>query len=109
MDGTVVWIAAEHWAPGQWNPLNDNSDVIVTLDDGSRWGATFLTFSNIETLRRKCQESGECLNGEYFWVRYPILVPVLTREMIERVIFDLFMTGEFRLAFEAFPPEEEIE
>lgn len=43
-----------------------NSDVIFELNDGSKWVATFFTYQNIETLRKKNQLSGECLNGIYF-------------------------------------------
>lgn len=28
-----IQIAAENWLPGEWNPDDDNTDVIVCLDD----------------------------------------------------------------------------
>ena len=58
-----IWIEAEHWAPGEWSTEDDNSDVIVTLDDGSRWSSTFFTFNNVASLREKYRLSGECLAG----------------------------------------------
>ena len=46
------------------NPIDcfdSNSDVVFELSDGSRWGATLFTYQNIDTLRKKNQQSGECL------------------------------------------------
>ena len=37
----TIWIEAELWAPGQWNPVDDTTDVIVTFADRSRWGRRF--------------------------------------------------------------------
>ena len=33
----TVWCEFEVWP--SYDPLDDNSDVIVTLEDGSRWAA----------------------------------------------------------------------
>ena len=49
-----LWIEAEEWAPGQWEPTNDVTEVAVTLDDGSRWVATFCAFDHLATLRANC-------------------------------------------------------
>ena len=32
----ALWIEAEQWAPGEWTPKDDNTDVIVTIDNESR-------------------------------------------------------------------------
>lgn len=37
-----IWIEAENWAEGEWNIHNDNTDAIVSFEDGSRWIASFL-------------------------------------------------------------------
>jgi hypothetical protein len=42
--GYTLWIEAEEWAPGEWTPADDNTDVIVTFADASRWVATFLLY-----------------------------------------------------------------
>jgi hypothetical protein len=59
MQPYTIWIEAENWAPGQWNPEDDNSDAIVTFQDGSRWGATFFSYQNIRTLVERWKLSGE--------------------------------------------------
>ena len=101
-----MWIEAEHWAPGDWNPSDDVTDVIVTFDDGSRWVATFCTFSHLPKLRQNCAENGECLSGKYLWASDLILVDSTSRESIETVIHDLLAQGEFKSAFSEAIPED---
>jgi len=48
------------------DPTDDNVDVLVFTEDGSRYSATFFTLKNIETLMNKWRKSGECGNGSYF-------------------------------------------
>jgi len=80
-----IWIEAEEWAAGEWTPADDNTDVIVTCDDGSRWVATFFSYRNITSLVEKNQRTGECLSGKYFWASDMILVDEVTRARIEEV------------------------
>ncbi|TDC50152.1 hypothetical protein E1258_26650 [Micromonospora sp. KC207] len=44
----------------------ENVDVEVTLDDGSRWSATFLTLAEIRRLMERWEATGECFSGAYF-------------------------------------------
>ncbi|WP_421750280.1 hypothetical protein [Croceimicrobium sp.] len=78
---------------------NDNSDVIVTFRDKSRYVATFFSYQNIEHLRRKNQETGECLKGRYFWASDMILIESLNRKEIETIIEHLLKEDEFPLIF----------
>lgn len=98
-----IWISAETWAPGEWDPTCDAIDVIVTLPEGTRWAATFLTPSYMARLRRAYAESGECLGGRYFWVARPIFADELTRPAIEAIVDDLVASGELRSAFRRLP------
>jgi hypothetical protein len=63
MKNYSIWIEAEAWAEGQWNPHDDNTDVFVTFEDGSRWVATFFSYQNVLTLIEKDKQTGECLRG----------------------------------------------
>ncbi len=108
--GFSVWIEADHWTPGSWDPRDTNSDVIVTLADGTRWTAAFVTFRNVETLRANYAASGECLRGAYVWCTNMILVDEITRERIEAVVSDLLAESGGRLdhAFDGpLAPREE--
>lgn len=71
-----------------------NSDVIFELNDGSKWTATFFTYQNIETLRKKNQLSGECLNGTYFCAADMILVSEMSEETIKAILQELLSRNE---------------
>ena len=94
-----IWIESEQWAEGELDAFDDNTDVIVTFEDGSRSVATFYTYKNITTLTEKNRKTGECLNGSYLWASDMILIDEICREKIERVIDDLVSNGEFGKAF----------
>jgi hypothetical protein len=104
-----VWIEAEHWAPGAWNIFNDNTDVIVDFEDGSRWLASFFTYSNIETLSRKNASTGEYMNGKFFWSSDMVLIDEVSRIRIEQVIEYLICNEEFEQVFTHAGRTEEFE
>ncbi|REK63699.1 MAG: hypothetical protein DF221_09255 [Brevibacillus sp.] len=72
---------------------DDNIDVIVTLPDRTRWWGTFFTYKNIESLRQKDKETGECLSGTYLSAANMIICEDLSRETIEKVVDDLLDKG----------------
>ena len=95
---TATWIEAEHWAPGEWTPDDDVTDVIATLSDGSRWIGTFCAFNHVSRLRDHCAASGECLGGRYLWASDLILIESTARESVEAALRDLLRAGELRSA-----------
>jgi len=82
------------------DPVTDNIDVVVHFEDSSRYTATFFTPENIELLRKRYEETGECSSGLYFWASHMIIVERLTWENVEKVVADLIEGGEFESAFE---------
>lgn len=74
-----------------------NSDVIFELSDGSKWEATFFTYKNIETLRKKNQISGECLNGIYFCATDMILISEMSDEIIQEVLCEMILHDEIEI------------
>lgn len=102
----AVWIEAESWAPGEWTPDDDNSDVIVTCEDGSRRIATFISYKHIRTLTERNRRSGENISGAYLWMRDMVLIDEVSRQRIEEVINDLISTGDFELVFRYCSDEE---
>lgn len=100
-----IWIEAEEWAEGEWNPSDDSSDVIVTIDGGKRWIASFFTYKNILSLTENNKITGECLNGQFFWASDMILIDELTRSRIESVVGYVLDEGTFESIFE--PIDEE--
>jgi len=95
----TLWIEAAEWPAGEWDPAVDATDVVVTLDDGSRWIASVCPFAGLATLRERCAESGENLGGRYLWASDLILVESTRREELEAVVRDLLETGELPSAF----------
>ncbi|WP_299249052.1 hypothetical protein [uncultured Aquimarina sp.] len=97
-----IWIGSEEKGPiqGKKVELNDNSDVMVTFENGEKYIATFFTYKNIEWLRQKNEKTGECLNGKYFFATDLILIDRLNREEILNVINHLINQEEFTTAFE---------
>lgn len=44
----------------------DNFDVVVTLDDGTRWSATLLTLPAVQRVMDRWRTTGENLAGDFF-------------------------------------------
>jgi hypothetical protein len=98
---TDIWIESEEKGViTKGTPeFDDNSDVIVTMKSGKRFIATFYTYQNIKSLKKKNFDSGECLSGKYFWASDMILIDVLNRAEIETVVLHLLQMEQFRSIF----------
>jgi hypothetical protein len=94
-----VWIESEEKGAviGGHAPEDDNSDVIVTLTDNSRYIATFFTYTNIVRLRQKNKRTGGCLNGKYFWASDMILIEKINRDTILSVVKYMIETEDYRV------------
>ncbi len=101
-----IWLEAEEWEDGEWNPYDDSSDVIVTYENGEKWIASFFTYKNIHSLVEKNKLSGECLSGTYFWATDMILVDELSRSRVESVIDDLIREKELETVFDRIEVEQ---
>jgi len=94
-----LWIEAEEWPEGEWEPSDAVTDVVVTLGDGSRWIATFCAFAHVESLRRNCADSGENLGGRYLWASDLVLADDTSRATITAVVADIVAAGDLPSAF----------
>lgn len=101
-----IWCEFEQWP--SYDPLDDNSDVIVTLENGSRWAATFVTYRNVATLTLKNRRTGECLSGQYLAVSHLILVEKLSRPLVEAVVKDVLQNGTLEPCFEQLDSIDKI-
>ena len=77
----------------RYNIYDYNIDVIFELSDGSCWSATFFTYENLLSLRKRYQETGECLAGKYFYADKPIFISKIDKELIKDVIKDILYKG----------------
>ncbi|MFL5574506.1 MAG: hypothetical protein ACJ79S_00825 [Gemmatimonadaceae bacterium] len=94
-----VWIEAEEWGEGAWDPADEASDVVVTFGDGERWVASFVAYGHVPTLAARNRESGDCLGGRYLWASDLVLVDRIDRPTVEAVVADLIRDGGFESAF----------
>lgn len=103
-----IWYEFDNWS-GPLDELDNNSDVIFELEDGSKWSASFFTYPNIKTLQKKNQTTEECLSGCYFCATDMILISDLRKETILNVIQHLLLRNEVELYCTKLPelPEQE--
>lgn len=96
-----IWIESEDKGAiiGGELETNDNSDVIVTFLDGTRFIATFFTYQNIEHLRNKNRNTGEYLSGKFFWASDMLIVDEINRNEIEEIISHLISKDDFNSIF----------
>ena len=80
-----IWFEFDNWSNG-YNHQDDNTDVIFTLDDDSKWIASFFTYENIALINKKNKTTGECLNGLYFCASNMILIENISKENIIKVL-----------------------
>lgn len=102
----LLWIEAEEWPAGEWDPADAVTDVVVTLEDGTRLVASCCSFAHLATLRRNCAESGECLSGRYLWGSDLVLVDDTSRATIDAVVRDLMRAGDLESAFSRVDDDE---
>ncbi len=86
-----------------WQGLSrtdDNVDVSIVFDDGSRFTATFFTLKNIQGILKRYEISGECVNGLYFYSTNMIIVNELSEQVIASSVRDLIENNEFEHIFQ---------
>ena len=103
----TIWCEFEQWP--SYDPLDDNSDIIVTLEGGSRWAATFMTYQNVKTLAKKNRQTGECLSGQYLDIPHLILVGELSRTSVEATVEDILQNGSLAVCFELLDSIDKVE
>ncbi|MGW7079885.1 hypothetical protein [Streptomyces sp. NPDC054866] len=77
-----------------------NVDVVVALEDGSRWTATVFTVAEVERLMKLWAGTDEAFGGRYFWVSDSLIVRDPGIDNMAEVIAGLIETGEFSEIFQ---------
>ncbi len=78
----------------------DNTDVIVELNNGEKYIASFFSYDQVNQLKLKNKALGDYLSGTYFFVKNLVLVENCTEKLIKKVVQDLIDEGDFWNAFE---------
>ena len=80
--------------------ISGNTDVIVQLDNGSKYIASFFSYDYIKVIRNKNIKTGAFAKGKYFRDKNMVLVEECSAKVIKPVIQDLIDEGEFLDVFE---------
>lgn len=95
------------FVPSDGEDLDDvcNIDMWVTLDDGDRWSGTVFTLDEVSRIMDRWRETGECLDGGYFWVWDGLIVREPGIPGMVGVIDHLVQTGEYTTVLRHLGPE----
>lgn len=78
------------------------TDVLVKMENGELFGASFFSYDYIEQLRHQHSNNGYYLSGSYFWAERMILVEDCDKARIENIIREMIDEGDFLRAFTKF-------
>lgn len=82
-----------------FNPLNGHTDVIVIMENQTKYIASFFAYKSISIIVDELKESGENLKGKFFWAKNMILIDECSKPHIETVIKRMICEGDFLQAF----------
>lgn len=94
-----VLLTSEDAISNNSDEIDGNTDVIVFMDNGKKYIASFFSYSFLDKINYEHQMNGELLNGSYFWDKNMVLVKNCSLNIIEPVIIDLIDEGNFQEAF----------
>ena len=73
-------LSIEKQVPQVIDYKDENTDVIVELESGKKYIATFFTYNNILKLEKEHRQTGEFLYGQYFWMTNMVLIDNCSKE-----------------------------
>ncbi|MDX3382335.1 hypothetical protein PV682_12815 [Streptomyces niveiscabiei] len=68
----------------------DDGDVLITGPDGEQWWAAIFSMSKLQEIMDRWRETGESLNGGYFWAKGLVIVREPGLEGMVLAIEDLY-------------------
>ena len=89
-----------HWPHSEpMNPEADIADIVVHLEDGSRYRGTVTTLQFIkETMERAMSENGADVEGDY-WFGDAIIMRRIEESKLSTIVADLIDSFMFEKAF----------
>jgi len=76
-----------------------NTDVLVTLNNGKKYIASFFSYNYVEAIKNEHERNGEYLNGKYFWDKNMVLVRDCSIKTVEQVVNEVIDEGDFLEVF----------
>ncbi|MDX3077741.1 hypothetical protein ACIP98_25350 [Streptomyces sp. NPDC088354] len=98
------------FVPGAGEDLEEvcNVDMWLTFPDGNRWSGTIFTLDEVQRLMDRWKDTGECLDGTYFYCWDELIVSHAGISSMVRVIDDLIVTGDYESALRPIGPEDDL-
>lgn len=95
-----IYLSIEkEFGPKDINFDDDHTDVIIEMQDGNHYVASFFTFKNLDTIRNRIRNNPNFLDGKFFWVDHMIFIRDIRIETIREVIQFLMEEGDFDKVF----------
>ncbi|MGW4792046.1 hypothetical protein ACWEPC_06480 [Nonomuraea sp. NPDC004297] len=85
----------------------DQADATITMSDGTRRSATFMTLGVVSKIMDRWRDTGECLSGRYFWCSDLIIIHEPGFDSMIAAVQDMLATGEIDDACGVLPPLDE--
>lgn len=85
----------------------DQADATITLSDGTRRSATFMTLGVVSKIMDRWRDTGECLSGRYFWCSDLVIIREPGFDSMIAAVQDMIATGEIDDACGVLPPLDE--
>ncbi|MDX3105601.1 hypothetical protein [Nonomuraea angiospora] len=85
----------------------DQADATITLSDGTRRSATFMTLGVVSKIMDRWRDTGECLSGRYFWCSDLVVIREPGFDSMIAAVQDVIATGEIDDACGVPPPLDE--
>ncbi|MEU9833476.1 hypothetical protein AB0D67_18310 [Streptosporangium sp. NPDC048047] len=83
----------------------EEADATITLPDGTRRYATFMTLDAVGRVMKRWKDTGECLNGRYFRCFDLIIIRESGFASMIDAVRDMIATGEIDSACSLLPPD----
>lgn len=81
------------------NESEEYTDVVVTLENGEKYIASFFAYGSIEKLNKKHRKTGTFLFGKYFRAEQMVLIEDCTKKNIKEVVQHLLDENDFNCVF----------
>ncbi|MBG0827645.1 hypothetical protein HS041_07695 [Planomonospora sp. ID67723] len=94
---------------GQEPESTEEADATITLPDGTRRYATFMTLDVVGRVMDRWKSTGENLGGRYFWCSDLIVIREPGFASMIDAVRDMIATGEINSACSVLPPDGEEE
>ena len=94
-----IFLSVDRRKEEQFDPYTGNTDVIVHLDNGEKYTASFFAYKNIEKKALENKLNENFMGGKYIWFNNMVLIESCTKDLITEVVQEMIDEGEFHKAF----------